>query len=1179
MDKVSGTATQELRSVLRQLRSETCTRGVSSCQRPTEREQAVAVQRQLVALKASTAPAFSSSSSRGYLVPQVLPDVSAHRPGTRVPICTEASIGQKGEGEGAGGGSGGAQFMSGSDLSRMRHEMREQCRARSRDQARRRADIDQDCPVFLSLRMRRMLEFVLAQPPSDLDGVALTGKDYASLGDDMAKALARLIFHNSVPPAFVRHALQEMAKEPKPAGGSADAVYQEVFRWLSDNLREDPPSGVDWSSAADRMLVPATVDTQAAEKTPHGAAWLNNEDVVVQRKAEDRGPPKAWFGEDDVEADRYVFKRVVNKTLPIQQYKEDIVKMVRDNQIVLIQGETGCGKTTQVPQYILEAALKTKSEQRRAVRIIVTQPRRIAAITVAKRVAEELGEKVGEGIVGYKIRGTTVAGPRCKLLFCTTGVVLRRLANEGSKWMFSPKTVTHLLVDEVHERGVDTDFMLTFLKEVQPKRPNLRVVLMSATMDTECFLKYFSLPTTIVRDGGSEEVAMSRPPMVICPAFCHPVAEVYLEGINARLGRTGPADAKSPDELRRDPNDPSESDGIDYDLILQTIEELERSPDGAWTFATAAARQRPKDPHNGAILIFLPGLGEISQLMTKLQDESEFATRWWVLPLHANLPPEEQQTCFQTDLPPGCTRKIICSTNVAETSVTVPDVTCVIDTCRERRTQVDRYSNTPMLREQWCALDSLKQRRGRAGRVQPGVCFRVLPQKYMERLEAVTPPEMQRVPLENVYLQVCASGIADRPGFLAKTPDPPDSGAVQFAEMALQDLGALDEREHDGLTPLGRHLAALPCHPRLGKILVLGCLLGVPGPCMSICGAMSVRSPLLTTQDQNKRQAWQAARMELVESIGCRSDHCVWAYIMQEWKFGDIKQRDLCRQLGMSFERMCSSMFERKHLCEALVMVGLLPNRFLWNEWFDQDKMPDWALVRAAVVGGLYPNIMRVERSTPRFQSSNQADKGKWMRYSILQRHYTRQEGMSYPKSLNLHPNSLCFGQDQYHYPWLAFYTIQHTTKLYAYDVSEVSPFALMLFGEQPVFNDHTKEVEIGGWARFICPDGSRLLPLVLAARTAIQKALERKLGDVRHDLGSSKALQVCAQLLKSNGLGYRRPSPPPPRRNKKKRAEDALDEWEDETRYLECKDREHEEKNTNVWAAAKRQVETSQAW
>lgn len=736
--------------------------------------------------------------------------------------------------------------------------------------------------------------------------------DPVFLEDSVAKTVATLTQHHNVPPSYVAYFLKQMQETWGPIKDSIPMkqLYWDLLERMRHELREDPPSNVDFCYREDgklHPLAPAKIDMQASEATLYGGAGARNEEVVM-RRGEDRGPLRPWFGVDDDDAS-YTFRKTMNSELPIAQHKHDICEKIRDNQIVLIQGETGCGKTTQVPQYILEAACKMKAEQRRPVRIVVTQPRRIAAITVAKRVAEELGEKVGEGVVGYKIRGTTVVSPKCKLLFCTTGVILRRLANEGSKRMFSPTTVTHLLVDEVHERGVETDFMLTFLKEVQAKRQNLRVVLMSATMDTECFLKYFSMPIKVIGANGEEDIQVSTPPMVKCPAFCHPVVEMYLEGINARLGRNKPTEAKSPDELRRDPNEPQENDGIDYDLILQVIEEIENSPNGAWTFATGPVRAMPKDPTKGAVLIFLPGLGEITQMMSTLEENSSLSSRWWVLALHANLPPEEQQTCFQTTLPAGCTRKIICSTNVAETSVTVPDVTVVIDTCRERRNQVDRYSNTPMLREQWCALDSLKQRRGRAGRVQPGVCFRILPEKYLERLEGVTPPEMQRVPLENVYLQVCASGLHDRPGFLAKTPDPPDETAVQFAETALHDLGALDEKEHDGMTPLGRHLAALPCHPRLGKILVLGCLLGVQGPCLSICAAMSVRNPMLTTQDQNKRSAWQSARVELVKSIGTNSDHCVWAFIMQEWRFGDTKQRDLCRKLGLSFERMCTSMF------------------------------------------------------------------------------------------------------------------------------------------------------------------------------------------------------------------------------------------------------------------------------
>mmetsp|Transcript_22263 Transcript_22263/g.40442 ORF Transcript_22263/g.40442 Transcript_22263/m.40442 type:complete len:1182 (+) Transcript_22263:158-3703(+) len=1117
---------------------------------------------------------------RGRVCRGVYPTLGADRGGSGGRFRAEAShIRSTGE---VNGGGGSTTFMSKDDLARMRHEMREQCRQRQRDQARRRADMDAECPLFLSLRMRRMMDVALAQPPTQLDVVCHNLlEDGASLQDDAAQAIAALLCHNKFPPAYVQYFLQDMPhlkaaiESRQPI--TARQLYGDLIDRMRAELREDPPSGVDWTCLPDgalHPLVPAKVSFEARSISAgdrYGVSRINNEEVVIQKRSDDRGPPRTWFGTDEVEADKddYVPKRAIHANLPIAKLQDEICEIIRDHQVVLIQGETGCGKTTQVPQYILEMACRLKEENRRAVRIVVTQPRRIAAITVAKRVAAELGEEVGQGVVGYKIRGTTVASPRCKLLFCTTGVVLRRLANEGSKWMFSPKTVTHLLVDEVHERGVETDFMLTFLKEVQSRRPNLRVILMSATMDTECFLKYFQTEQKVVRNG-VEEVEIVRPPMVVCKAFCHPVEMVYLEDINKRLGRDRPAEAKSPDELRRDPNDVSESDGIDFDLILQIIEECERSPDGAWTFATGPMQSRPRDPHQGAFLIFMPGLGEITEMMTKLEEQPTYSSSWWVLALHANLPPEEQQTCFETMLPYGKTRKIIVSTNVAETSVTVPDVTVVIDPCRERRNQIDRYSNTPMLREQWCALDSLKQRRGRAGRVQPGVCFRMLPKSYEGRLDKVTPPEMQRVPLENVYLQVCASGIDDRKAFLAKTPDPPDDTAVLFAEVALQDLGALDEGEHDGLTPLGRHLAALPCHPRLGKILVLGCLLGMEGPVLSIAAAMSVRNPMLTTQDQNKRQAWQAARLELTEQIGTRSDHCVWAYIMQEWRFGDMKQRDFCRKYGLGFERMCSSMFERKHLCESLVQVGLLPQRFLWNEWYDQDKMPDWNLVRAAVVGGLYPNIIHVERSVPRYQSNSPAEKAKYMRYSVLQRHHTRQDNMSYPKSLNLHPNSLCFGVDQFHCPWLAFYTIQHTTKLYAYDVSEVNPFALLLFGNEPYFNDHTKQLEIGSWARFSCKTGDKILPLIKAARVAVQRVLEKKLEDVSFDLRSSRELAVCIELLKTNGLGYRSPSPPPLEREKRwQKDDDEFNEWQNETEYMLRKDKENEDRMKAAWNAA----------
>ncbi|CAE8710965.1 unnamed protein product, partial [Polarella glacialis] len=265
------------------------------------------------------------------------------------------------------------QFMTKDDLAKMRHEMRESCRARQRDQARKRADMDGECPLFMSLRMRRMLEFVYGLPPSGFEaGPKSELLDTTALEDNVAKAIADLTFHHNFPPAYIQYFLnlQDVASLLRKPSLEPQVVYNALLDRMRQDLREDPPSGVDWTCLADgRMhdLVPAAVDMQAPEKrNSYGTAVVNNEDVVMHRKTDERGPPKAWFGSDnDVEQDTYQFKRVMDNVLPIAKHKEDILNMIRDNQIVLIQGETGCGKTTQVPQYILEAALKNKNETRR----------------------------------------------------------------------------------------------------------------------------------------------------------------------------------------------------------------------------------------------------------------------------------------------------------------------------------------------------------------------------------------------------------------------------------------------------------------------------------------------------------------------------------------------------------------------------------------------------------------------------------------------------------------------------------------------------------------------------------------------------------------------------------------------------------------------------------------------
>jgi len=1117
---------EELRALRRKMRSE-CRNG------QVERsEETACVERQWQAFKYACEERSTHSGHAGALrraQKSVLPVVSASR-------LSNGNSPENGFHENAAGdpakegGESKAQFMTRDELQRMRDEMKYACQQRKREQVRRRSEMDGECPLLLGCRLRRMLEFVLRFPPLE-GGSGRSAMHGALLDDAVALVIAALVVCNGFAPGVVQYFLQDTPRLKAPLQGEngsvvaidAGELYFEILERMRNELKDEPPSGVEWCGLANGLLrmilVPARLDLSVLR--PLALADLRGE---ASAGGPSGGVPqpgrslRSWFGPDE-QSQPYTIRRKIHMTdLPIYQKKRYIMETVCGNQVTLLQGETGSGKTTQVPQYILEAT-QADREAGRPVRIVCTQPRRIAAITVAKRVAEELGETVGEGVVGYKIRGTSVVSPKCQVLFCTTGVLLRRLNQEGTTRMFSEKTCTHLLVDEVHERSCDTDFMLTFLRDVLHLRPDIKVVLMSATMDAECFLRYFSASM-----GGRE------PPFMQVSGRQFPTHEVFLDTINNKLGRTSPAVAKSPDDLRKETNDFSESDGIDYELISEILKEIASSDRGAWSFvrdsADGVSLECPADPTTGSVLIFMPGAGEISQMVAMIT-ESGCPDTWWVLPLHGGLPADEQQDAFKTKFPAGKTWKIIVATNVAETSVTVPDITVVIDSCRERRTGIDKYSNTPQLKEQWCALDSMKQRRGRAGRVQPGVCLRIIPEKFIERLESKTPPEMQRVCLENIYLQVCASGVDDRSAFLAKTPDPPEDNAILFARVALQELGALDDSQKDGLTPLGRHLAALPCHPRLGKILILGCLLSVPGPVLSICAAMTSRSPLMTTQDSQKRSAWQAARNELMRNLGHRSDHCIWAILMHAFHSEGVVRFDLCKRYGLSYERMSAASFERKHLAESLIQAGFLKNDFFEEEFkADNDPVPDWTVVRAAVTGGLFPNIVHVERSAQRggaTPSGGQSlgEKNKWLRYSIQQRHVSNDSNLSFPKSVNMHPNSLCFGQDQFHCPWLAYFTLQQTTKLYVYDVSEVNPWGLLLFGAEPKFNERSGQFEVGGWARFRCQDGPQILPLIQAARRALRAVLAKKLRDSTYDCASSAELAACKQLLKTNGLGY----------------------------------------------------------
>ncbi|KAL7471936.1 hypothetical protein ACHAXS_012245 [Conticribra weissflogii] len=428
-------------------------------------------------------------------------------------------------------------------------------------------------------------------------------------------------------------------------------------------------------------------------------------------------------------------------TLPMASFRQSILDTVRQHPVTILRAETGAGKTTQCPQFLLEEALLEGRGDR--VQILCTQPRRVAAISVAERVAQEMCEPVGN-TVGYQIRMESKRNANTKLLFCTTGIILRRLQDDRNL-----DGVTMVIVDEVHERQQQTDILLVMLRKLlSTTRPDLKVILMSATMDSDLFSSFFQ-----------------DAPTVDVPGRTFPVAEYFLEDLLEATGHvieegsfhairdSRPDGEKSSlwvttkgGEKRREVVDLSRADLDDQGLSeayagysIATRRSMERVNEAVINFdliedvlASLLDPQRSTnnmklpdgtDLTTGSILVFLPGLGEIKSLSDRLDCSRTFGNkqRFQVIPMHSTLSSQDQRKAFAPAMK-GC-RKIILSTNIAETSVTIPDVTCVIDSGRVREIKRNKRFSTSVLALGWCSKASAKQRAGRAGRVQSGKSF------------------------------------------------------------------------------------------------------------------------------------------------------------------------------------------------------------------------------------------------------------------------------------------------------------------------------------------------------------------------------------------------------------------------------------------------------------------------
>ncbi|MGY2874594.1 ATP-dependent helicase HrpA [Marmoricola sp. URHA0025 HA25] len=553
--------------------------------------------------------------------------------------------------------------------------------------------------------------------------------------------------------------------------------------------------------------------------------------------------------------------------LPVSARREDIADAIRDHQVVIVAGETGSGKTTQLPKICLALG------RGEGAMIGHTQPRRIAARSVAERIAEELGTDLGD-VVGYQVRFTDKTSKRSRVKVMTDGILLAELQHDREL-----KRYDTLIIDEAHERSLNIDFILGYLEQLLPRRPDLKVLITSATIDPEKFARHFT-----AADG--------------TPA---PIIEVS--------GRTYPV------EVRYRPLVQLPEDDDDGEVLVRDQTE-----------AILAAVDELRADTPGDILVFLPGEREIRDTADALGRRAEGPRGFDIVPLYSRLSAAEQHRVFE----PHARRRVVLATNVAETSLTVPGITAVIDTGVARisrysvRTKVQRLPIEPI------SQASANQRSGRCGRVEAGIAVRLYSEEDYQARPEFTEPEILRTTLASVILQMTSLGLGD----VARFPfvDPPDARNVRAGVLLLEELGALKvstgpaagKGRSPRLTGIGRRLARLPIDPQLGRMLLAADRLGCLRDVLVITAALSIQDPRERPVEQQTRadqlharfrdqrsdfmawlNLWRHLREKQTE-LGssafrrmCREEHLNYLRV-REWQDFESQLRTVCRQVGLT---------------------------------------------------------------------------------------------------------------------------------------------------------------------------------------------------------------------------------------------------------------------------------------
>ena len=567
--------------------------------------------------------------------------------------------------------------------------------------------------------------------------------------------------------------------------------------------------------------------------------------------------------------------------LPVSARRNDIASAIQNNQVIIVSGETGSGKTTQLPKICLELGRGRKKM------IGHTQPRRIAATSVANRIAEELQTEIGDW-VGYQIRFSDKTSPRSAIKLMTDGILLAESQRDPLLRRYDT-----IIIDEAHERSLNIDFLLGFLRQLIEKRPDLKVIITSATIDAEQFAQHF-------------KVNGKAAPIIEVSGRLYPVEIRYRPILTDKVDK----EAKQKEELsERDLNDG----------IIDAVHECQRIG-------------------SGDILVFLPGEREIREAADALRKAQLIGTE--ILPLYARLSHADQSRIFK---PQGNARRVVLATNVAETSLTVPGIRYVIDSGLARIKRYSLRNKVEQLRIEAISQASANQRAGRCGRIGSGVCIRLYEEEDFKQRVEFTDPEILRSSLAAVILRMKALRLNEVETF--PFVDAPSGRAIADGYQLLQEIGALDEARK--LTKIGKDVARLPLDPRIARMILAAKDQHCLSEMLIIASALSIQDPRERPMEQRENaerahQIFTEPQSEFLsfikmwqwyaEQVKSRLSHRKLAALLRErflspmrfreWREVHKQLHSLIREQGWRFNEK-EATYEQIHLC---LLTGLISN-------------------------------------------------------------------------------------------------------------------------------------------------------------------------------------------------------------------------------------------------------------